>query len=70
MATGEGLASDQTALLQFGLGKETIVNKVTVRLANGKEFSVDNAKINSLLDLKTQVITNSLVTEEEIIETK
>jgi len=36
LVTGEGLASDQTALLQFGLGNDTVVSKVTVILTDGK----------------------------------
>jgi len=55
LVTGEGLASDQTALIQFGLGTESIVNNVTVRLADNKEISIDNPKINNILDLKAQV---------------
>ncbi len=55
LVTGEGLASDQTALLQFGLGKETSVSNIKVKLANDKEISVDNPEINKIIDLKTEV---------------
>lgn len=55
LVTGEGLASDQTALLQFGLGKESTISKLTVRLANDKEINIDNPKVNSIIDLKPEV---------------
>jgi hypothetical protein len=55
LVTGEGLASDQTALLQFGLGKDTSVSNIKVKLANDKEISVDNPEINRIIDLKAEV---------------
>ena len=36
LVTGEGLASDQTALLHFGLGQDTEIKKVLVQYLNGK----------------------------------
>lgn len=68
LVTGEGLASDQTALLQFGLGKEKTISKLTVLLANDKIISLDNPKINSIIDLKSEVekyrINNETAEEE------
>lgn len=68
LVTGEGLASDQTALLQFGLGKEKTISKLTVLLANDKIISLDNPKINSIIDLKSEVekyrIDNETAEEE------
>ena len=61
LVTGEGLASDQTALLQFGLGKESTVSNLTVRLANDKEVSTDNPKINTIIDLKPEVEKQKIV---------
>ena len=55
LVTGEGLASDQTALVHFGLGKETSVSKITVRLTNGKEINLENSKINTLIELKSAI---------------
>jgi len=63
LVTGEGLASDQTALLQFGLGNDTVVSKVTVILTDGKEFSIDNPKINTVLNLKAEVKQSNTVEE-------
>ncbi|WP_271855112.1 CRTAC1 family protein [Patiriisocius marinus] len=56
LVTGEGLASDQTALVQFGLGKETTILNLKVRLSNDKVISVDNPKINSVIDLKPLLV--------------
>ncbi|WP_405211860.1 CRTAC1 family protein [Dokdonia sp. Asnod2-E02] len=55
LVTGEGLASDQTSLIQFGLGKESTVSNIKVWLANDKEITVDNPEINRIIDLKAEV---------------
>jgi len=55
LVTGEGLASDQTALLQFGLGKETAVLSIKVVLANNQIINVQNPEINTIINLKTEV---------------
>ena len=52
LVTGEGLGSDQTALLHFGLGADTKVNKVTVKYIDGSEDVIDNPKINSILKVQ------------------
>ncbi|TCI90126.1 CRTAC1 family protein [Tenacibaculum sp. M341] len=61
LVTGEGLASDQTSLLHFGLGEENKVLEVSMSLSNGKKISIINPKINSILNLKPTV--KKLVTE-------
>ena len=69
VVTGEGLASDQTALLQFGLGKETSVLTIKAHLANDKEIRIDNPKINTIIDLKEEVVKPSMaleIAEEDI----
>uniref|UniRef100_UPI0025C69A4F CRTAC1 family protein n=1 Tax=Lacinutrix sp. TaxID=1937692 RepID=UPI0025C69A4F len=74
LVTGEGLASDQTALLQFGLGEESTVLNIKVTLANDKEISIDNPKINTIIDLKTEVekhkTTNKTANDETSEEIK
>lgn len=67
LVTGEGLASDQTALLQFGLGKDTSVSNIKVWLANDKEINVNNPKINTIIDLKAEVEKHNMIdnTSEE-----
>ncbi len=54
LVSGEGLASDQTALLHFGLGKETNIKSVLVEYTNGKTDMVNNPKINSIIDIKSE----------------
>ena len=54
LVTGEGLASDQTALLHFGLGKDTEVTSVLVEYINGKTDKIDAPKINSVVDVKSE----------------
>jgi hypothetical protein len=49
LATGEGLASDQTSILHFGLGKQTEVSKVIVYYVDGTKEEVINPNINSIL---------------------
>tara|TARA_R110001592_G_scaffold100281_6_gene284706 strand:+ start:1247 stop:2902 length:1656 start_codon:yes stop_codon:yes gene_type:complete len=56
LVTGEGLASDQTALLHFGLGEETSIKSVLVEYTNGKTDFVSNPKINQILDIKSERI--------------
>ncbi len=55
LVTGEGLASDQTSLLQFGLGQERKISNLTVHLTNEKTISIDNPKINSIVALKAKI---------------
>ncbi|WP_055444870.1 FG-GAP repeat domain-containing protein [Lacinutrix himadriensis] len=64
LVSGEGLASDQTALLQFGLGEDTKVTNIKIWLTNDMEISIDNPEINTIMDLKSAVVK-----QEEVIET-
>jgi len=45
---GEGLVSDQTATLTFGLGSEKAVSSIEVRLPNGDKQVIENPEINKL----------------------
>ncbi|MFI8605309.1 CRTAC1 family protein [Cellulophaga baltica] len=54
LVTGEGLASDQTALLNFGLGEETKVNKITIQYSNGKVDELLNPKVNTIVDVEKE----------------
>ncbi|KAA1246861.1 CRTAC1 family protein [Aquimarina sp. RZ0] len=70
LVSGEGLASDQTALLNFGLGKETSIKKITVNYANGTVFELENPAINSVVHITKerelqQVMADTLSTVEE-----
>ncbi len=52
LITGEGLSSDQTALLHIGLGTETIINKITVHYTNGKIIEIISPKTNTIIEIK------------------
>jgi len=51
LITGEGLGSDQTATLNFGLGKETSIKNVSVKYLDGTIKTIENPKINSTLSI-------------------
>ncbi len=48
---GEGLASDQTATLTFGLGDSDGIKGVKVALADGSSFDMANPKVNQINSL-------------------
>ncbi len=52
LVTGEGLASDQTALLQFGLGKDTAVTSLQVDYTNGDILKLEDLHINTIIDVE------------------
>jgi hypothetical protein len=67
LVTGEGLASDQTALLNFGLGEETIVNKITIQYSNGKVDELFNPKVNTLVDVeKEKLLAMEMILKDAI----
>ncbi len=43
---GEGLASDQTSTLTFGLGSDTSVRGVKVSLADGSSYDLESPRVN------------------------
>ncbi len=45
---GEGLASDQTATVTFGLGETTGVSSLTIRLPNGTKKTIEKPEINKV----------------------
>jgi len=50
--TGEGLASDQTAYLHFGLGEEEVVKRVIVNYVDGSEKIIENPAVNTILKVE------------------
>ncbi len=56
LVSGEGLASDQTAIIHFGLGDETIVKKVTITYANSKEIVLKNLKANAIINVEKMLM--------------
>ncbi len=51
LVTGEGLASDQSALIHFGLGAESVINKITVHYSNGRIDEILKPKTNTVIDI-------------------
>lgn len=51
LLTGEGLGSDQTGILHFGLGAETEIKSVKVVYINGETKEINKPEINTLIDL-------------------
>ena len=68
LVTGEGLASDQTALLHFGLDKDTEVKSVLVEYTNGKTDYIKAPKINSIVNVKAERMKQ--VAQDSIINNK
>ena len=69
LVSGEGLASDQTALLQFGLGDETTISNVKIWLTNDEVISIDTPNINSVINLTAELEKqNALLESAEAIE--
>ncbi|WP_029447625.1 CRTAC1 family protein [Cellulophaga baltica] len=69
LVTGEGLASDQTALLNFGLGEETTVNKITIQYSNGKVDELLNPKVNTIVDVqKEKLLAMKLMLKDSITQ--
>ena len=69
LVTGEGLASDQTALLNFGLGEETTVNKITIQYSNGKVDELMNPKVNTIVDVqKEKLLAMKLMLKDSITQ--
>ena len=49
---GEGLCSDQTSLVHFGLGKDTRVYQIMIYYTDSRKDVVKNPKINTVVDVK------------------
>ena len=54
MITSQGLGSDQTRELIFGLGDATGVTEISVRFQDGEVTTIENPSIKQLLDLSKQ----------------
>jgi hypothetical protein len=55
LVTGEGLVSDQTHILTFGFGDETICQRIEVRFMDGRRQTIDNPPIDSTIDVAPSV---------------
>ena len=48
---GEGLVSDQSATVTFGLGDDTDVHSISLALSDGTTQVISNPKVNSVYTL-------------------
>ena len=55
LVSGEGLASDQTALIHFGLGKDNQVKSIKIKYADGDVCQLQNVKINSIINIEKEI---------------
>jgi hypothetical protein len=49
---GEGLCSDQSNTLIFGLGTEKVINSITIKDANGAIQTIDSVKVNTTIPIE------------------
>jgi hypothetical protein len=49
--TSEGLGSDQTTHVFFGLGDQTAIRSVTVKYQNGKTITIESPDVNSVINM-------------------
>ncbi|MEA1786732.1 CRTAC1 family protein [Arenibacter sp. GZD96] len=63
--TGEGLVSDQTKLLHFGLGQEQEISKITITYMNGNTEIILNPKVNSVVDVHLEAQKRLLTLEQQ-----
>ena len=56
LVSGEGLASDQSAIIHFGLGKDTQVLSLSIKYANDETLQITNLKPNTLVDVEKERI--------------
>jgi len=67
--SGEGLASDQTAIVHFGLGKESSVKSLQIKYADGDVLNLQDIKINSTVNAQKALMNRAKdtleITDEE-----
>jgi hypothetical protein len=51
LVVGEGLASDQTHVLTFGLGEEDSCDRIEISYMDGRKQSIENPPIDSLIEV-------------------
>ena len=57
--SGEGLASDQTAIVHFGLGKDTTVKSLEIKYADGDILSLQDLKINTTINAQKELMNRA-----------
>ena len=56
LVTGEGLASDQTALIHFGLKDDTFIEKIIIEYIDGTIDTVNNPAVNTVVNVALQKV--------------
>ncbi len=54
--TSEGLSSDQTSALFFGLGEETALKQLTIEFQNGSVTTFDDLEANTTIEAQAAAI--------------
>lgn len=67
--SGEGLASDQTAIVHFGLGKDSSVKSLQIKYADGDVLNLQDVKINSTVNAQ-KALKNRVKHTLEILNEK
>lgn len=55
LVSGEGLASDQTALIHFGLGKDKLVKNLKINFSNDSVVALQNLPINKIININNEL---------------
>ena len=66
--SGEGLASDQTAMVHFGLGKDSEVRSLQIRYADGDVLNLKDLKTNTTINAQKALMNRGKDTLETINE--
>lgn len=64
IVSGEGLVSDQTAIVHFGIDDAKTIDNVTVVFSDGKEVIVNNPTINTTLKIAYPTVATAIITDE------
>ena len=62
LVSGEGLASDQTALIHFGLGNDKIIKSLEIKYADGDVCKLKDLKVNSIINIEKEIANTVLDT--------
>ena len=57
MVTGEGLVSDQTHVLTFGLGTDEVCPRIDITYMDGRTQTIENPTIDSLIEVEPPAVT-------------
>ena len=61
VTSGVGFASDQSKMITFGLGNESVVDQIHIRTIYGGDMTIENPEINSTIQIKDESINNDKI---------